>query len=54
LDADGIDLLEKMFEYDPAKRITAMDALQHPYFDSMDKVAVDALERESMRSAHLE
>ena len=54
LDEQGIDLLQKMFEYDPAKRITAMDALQHPYFDSMDKAAVDALERESMRTAHLD
>jgi cyclin-dependent kinase len=54
LNEQGIDLLQRMFEYDPAKRITAMDALQHPYFDSMDKAAVDALERESMRTAHLE
>ena len=43
LDEQGIDLLQRMFEYDPAKRITAIDALQHPYFDSMDKAAVDAL-----------
>eukprot|EP00761_Pharyngomonas_kirbyi_P013254 gb/GECH01013281.1/.p1 GENE.gb/GECH01013281.1/~~gb/GECH01013281.1/.p1 ORF type:complete len:306 (+),score=55.91 gb/GECH01013281.1/:1-918(+) len=33
----GIDLLEKMLEYDPAKRITAKDALNHPYFDDLDK-----------------
>jgi len=29
----GLDLLQKMFTYDPAKRISAKDALQHPYFE---------------------
>lgn len=28
----GLDLLSRLFEYDPNKRITAMDALQHDYF----------------------
>lgn len=32
LDADGIDLLQQMLTYDPAKRISAVRALQHPYF----------------------
>jgi len=28
----GLDLLSKLFEYDPTKRITAFDALTHDYF----------------------
>jgi len=27
-----LDLLEKIFVYDPAERITAKQALQHPWF----------------------
>lgn len=32
LDADGIDLLAQTLVYDPAHRISAKRALQHPYF----------------------
>ncbi|KAK9786394.1 hypothetical protein WJX73_006796, partial [Symbiochloris irregularis] len=28
----GKDLLKRMLTYDPARRITARDALEHPYF----------------------
>lgn len=30
--AEGIDLLAKMFAYNPSKRISAKEALQHSYF----------------------
>ncbi|CAO0792705.1 unnamed protein product [Mucor circinelloides] len=33
----GIDLLKRLLEYPPEKRITASDALQHPYFDELRK-----------------
>ncbi|KAI9347285.1 kinase-like domain-containing protein [Obelidium mucronatum] len=32
LTANGIDLMEKLLTYDPKQRITAAEALKHPYF----------------------
>eukprot|EP00118_Oscarella_pearsei_P025959 m.309114 g.309114 ORF g.309114 m.309114 type:complete len:302 (+) comp45526_c0_seq1:161-1066(+) len=40
LDNLGIDLLQKMLIYNPAKRISAKAALSHPYFDSLNKAAL--------------
>ncbi|WOH08039.1 hypothetical protein DCAR_0727475 [Daucus carota subsp. sativus] len=37
LDADGVDLLSKMLKYDPADRISAKAAMDHSYFDTLDK-----------------
>lgn len=37
LDEKGLDLLEQMIQIDPAKRISAKRALNHPYFDDLDK-----------------
>ncbi|XLR34994.1 hypothetical protein S83_062894 [Arachis hypogaea] len=37
LGPDGVDLLTKMLKYNPAERISAKAALDHPYFDSLDK-----------------
>ena len=34
--ADGYSLLSGLLEYDPAKRLTAREALQHPYFTQGD------------------
>lgn len=35
LPPDGVDLLSKMLQYDPARRITAQAALEHPFFYDM-------------------
>jgi cyclin-dependent kinase 8/11 len=32
--AEGLNLLSKLLEYDPEKRLTAQNALQHPYFSA--------------------
>ena len=37
LDATGYDLLQRTLVYDPALRITAGDALDHPWFADLDK-----------------
>ncbi|EFJ19614.1 hypothetical protein SELMODRAFT_110637 [Selaginella moellendorffii] len=37
LDPKGVDLLTKMLQYDPSKRISAKAAMQHPYFENLDK-----------------
>eukprot|EP00253_Pinus_taeda_P004976 PITA_04976 len=37
LSPSGLDLLAKMLQYDPARRISAKEALDHPYFDDLDK-----------------
>ncbi|EPS58710.1 hypothetical protein M569_16102 [Genlisea aurea] len=37
LGPEGVDLLSQMLKYDPAERISAKAALDHPYFDTLDK-----------------
>jgi len=37
LDDNGIDLLKKLLELDPDKRIVANEALEHPYFKDLDE-----------------
>ncbi|GLJ38299.1 hypothetical protein SUGI_0779700 [Cryptomeria japonica] len=37
LEPNGVDLLSKMLIYEPSKRISAKKAMQHPYFDDLDK-----------------
>lgn len=37
LDEQGVDLLSKMLQYQPSKRISAKAALNHPWFDDLNK-----------------
>ncbi|KAH8555503.1 protein serine/threonine kinase [Umbelopsis sp. PMI_123] len=37
LDSLGIDLLKRLIEYVPEKRLSANEALRHPYFDDLRK-----------------
>ena len=39
LDEVGLDLLTRMLAYQPSKRISAKAALNHPWFDDLDKSA---------------
>ncbi|CAN6581694.1 unnamed protein product [Malus baccata var. baccata] len=41
LEPEGVDLLAKMLKYDPAERISAKAALDHHYFDTLDKSQVN-------------
>lgn len=37
---EAIDLISKMLEYDPSKRIKPMDALAHPFFDELREQSI--------------
>ena len=38
LDENGVDLLEKMLVYEPGQRISAIKALEHPFFDDLKQL----------------
>ena len=42
--AEGFKLLERLLDYDPSKRITAKEALEHEYFRQGDKVSSNCFE----------
>jgi len=46
LDENGIDLLQQMLEFDPAKRIHATEALEHPYFADLEKTQFAKIEEQ--------
>jgi len=38
MDQEGVDLFSLMLRYDPIKRITCREAMDHPYFDDLSKM----------------
>ncbi|GAB4828477.1 Cyclin-dependent kinase B2-2 [Ancistrocladus abbreviatus] len=48
LDQVGVDLLSKMLQYDPPKRISTKKAVENPYFDDLDKTRLLWRTRTSM------
>ncbi|KAA6360945.1 MAG: hypothetical protein EZS28_043528 [Streblomastix strix] len=44
------DILTKLLEFDPNKRITAAEALQHPYFTSPEANADISKEQQDLAS----
>ena len=51
LSDSGLDLLNSMLTYDPAKRITAAEALLHPYFSEVP-LAKDRALMPTFQSVH--
>lgn len=54
LEPEGLDLMRQMFTYDPAKRISMKEALKHPYFDDLNKEAIDKLENPALEERYAE
>ena len=50
LPADGLNLLDQLLCVNPARRITAADALLHPFFDPLDKAKLGAAPLPEMAS----
>lgn len=49
----GLDLLAKLLEYDPVKRLTAAEALRHPYFSANgEKVTANCFEGMTTQYPH--
>jgi len=48
----GLDLLSKMLVYEPTKRISARDALAHPFFDELNQLKATAARPATLSQAH--
>ena len=41
--SEAIDLISRLLEFEPRKRITAKEALNHPFFDEINKAKAAVL-----------
>ena len=52
LDSEGLDLVSKFLLYEARRRISARDALRHPYFDSLGPGVHNLLDGECTPPPH--
>jgi cyclin-dependent kinase len=52
LDEAGLDLLEMMLVYDPAGRISAKQACNHPYFENFDAATRSQQQQQHQQQYH--
>lgn len=48
---EAIDFLDKLLRYDHQERLTAQEAMAHPYFDPIRAEAAEAAAREAREAA---
>jgi serine/threonine protein kinase len=52
--ADAIDILKRMLSYDPQKRPTIREALDHPFVSSLVKIQLDTIKKPAVFDASFE
>ena len=52
LSPEGIDLMNRMLQYDPGKRISAAETLQHPFFKEIIEQQEKLLEKQQQQYAN--
>ena len=48
MQGDGVALVKSLMQHDPKRRLLLVDALEHPFFNDVDKVHVGTRPIEGM------